>query len=278
MAIPTPIEVIQVLLLFDEEHSREYGLALWAALHEVEAFYNRTEPGRRGKPGAAEQPRMNVRRLYISPYVPSPSLLNATFRMLFKAGDTQSALELLSQEERAKPEFVEAEIVAPDERTYDQNKLVETTRRNVLRNRFGQSGETAHLMIVTDKPITPPPEWRYIIWSFVPIKELRSAVISTAPLDPGYWGDSDPNRTAIIKDRVRTAAMCISGRFLGLHRCGDPRCFMYGKVDSVTYLDQMHRLGKEHEAEIDGLTGRGFRRLVTDPTIVQEDQQISPGT
>lgn len=58
MTDPTPIT--QVLLLFDEKNSGEYGLALWAALHEVEAFYN------------AGERRMDVRRLYISPYVPSP--------------------------------------------------------------------------------------------------------------------------------------------------------------------------------------------------------------
>ena len=81
-----PVAIVQVLLLFDEKNSAAYGPALWAALHEVEAFYN---TGRR---------RMDVRRFYISPYVPASNFLGATWRLLFSPRDMANAIDLLPQD------------------------------------------------------------------------------------------------------------------------------------------------------------------------------------
>src|ERR1700694_2129051 len=85
-----PVEIIQVLLLFDERNSLDYGPALWAALHEVEAFYNMHEK------------KLEVHRFYIAPFVPSSGFLDSTWRRFFGPADAKNALDLLRQEERVQ--------------------------------------------------------------------------------------------------------------------------------------------------------------------------------
>jgi hypothetical protein len=100
-----------------------------------------------------------------------------------------------------------------------------------------------------------------------------NAVISTAPLDPEYWEISDAKRVGTIKDRTRTAVMSLSGTFLGLHRCKNPKCFLFEHVDSVLNLDRMNTLGKEHGSEVPELVGRGFEQKPADPSVAQEIEQ-----
>ena len=258
-----PVNVIQVLLLFEEKNSSECGLALWAALNEVEAFYNTHEK------------RMNVRRLYISDFVPSSGLLDTAWRKLVGPSDTSNALDLLRQEERAAPSPSLAAAEKSDTMTYDQERLVEVARTEILRTRFGDAALNDSLMIITDQPITPPRDWHYVIWDSWPPAHVKNAVISIAPLDPSYWGDSDPNRVATIKDRARTAALSVCGEFLGLQRCKNPRCFLYSLVGSVTNLDHMNRLGPEHASEISGLTDYGFGSSPRhDPQFLQQSVAI----
>jgi hypothetical protein len=159
-------------------------------------------------------------------------------------------------------------------KTFDQWKLAAGTRDKVLRERIGAAAATVPLMIVTDRPITPPENWRYIIWESWPETAPINAVISAAPLDPNYWGDSNPDRISIIKDRVRTAALSVCGEFLGFEGCQNPRCFLCEQVDSVNALDLMSRLGEEHEGEMAKLVGQGFDRVVADPNIVQDVKEM----
>lgn len=254
------IKLAQVLLLFDEKNSADYGLALWAAFHEAEAFYNSGER------------RLDVRRFYISPHIPALGFFGNIFKssvFTFFSSDRKTALDLLQQEERVQTELPAEDVRKPDAKTYDQEKLIAATREKLLRERFGPDADEMHLVIVTDRPITPPENWRYIIWDSR-LHPQPNAVISTCPLDPAYWQISDLHRVNTIKDRTRAAIMSICGTFLGLHRCHNPKCFLFENVDSVLNLDRMSTLGKEHSEQVGELIGRGFELKPSDPNVVQQ--------
>jgi hypothetical protein len=253
MSAIKPAKIVHALVLFDEKNSREYGLALWAALHEVERFYQQADSS------------LEFSRFYISPYVPTPGLVESAWRGLgkmFASRGMDSALELLRQEERVTATSLQEDVAEPYRKTYNQKKLA-----HAVRNLVPQVASGTNLLVVTDRAITPPPNWRYIIWETFEDESSWSAVISVAPLDPRYWRDRDPNRIATIKHRTRCAAMSVTGDFLGISRCRNPECFCFDDVDSVIVLDDMKVLGAEHE--IPELTDRGFDAEVTDPTAVQ---------
>jgi hypothetical protein len=133
-------------------------------------------------------------------------------------------------------------------------------------------------VIITDKQIIPPEDWRYIIsdsW----LKPEPSAVVSVVALDPAYWQNYDRRRIATIKYRTRAAVMSVCGEFLGLKGCANPNCFLYSPVDSVTELEHMVTVGDEHSSEIEGLTGHGFKPTPADadPAIVQQVILVSSG-
>lgn len=112
-------------------------------------------------------------------------------------------------------------------------------------------------VVLTDLAITPPREWRYIIWDVTP----SGAVISAAPLDPAYWEPSaaaDMRRSTIAR-RATAAQLCVMGSLLGLRRCDNERCFMFGNIDSVTRLDNAEIYGPEHE--IEELTSRRLEQV-----------------
>ena len=254
------IKVAQVLLLFDEKNSADYGLALWAALVEAEACYNSGEK------------RLDVSRFYISPHIPALGFFSNILKspvFSFFSSDSKSALDLLKQEERVQAKLSSDEVKSPDAKTYDQERLIKVTRDKLLRERFGSSADEMPLMIVTDRPITPPENWRYVIWDF-PLEPQPNAVMSTVPVDPAYWQISDPQRVSTIKARTRTAIMSICGGFLGLPSCKNPRCFLLEHVDSVLALDRMNTFGKEHSSEIPNLVGRGFEPKRDDPDQIQK--------
>jgi predicted Zn-dependent protease len=221
---------------------------------------------------------MDVHRFYISPYVPSSGFLDTLRNVakFFTATEVKTAVDLLRQDERVQITLSGAKAIKPNSKTYDQEKLVDVTRERVLREGFGAAASTMPLMVITDRPITPPKDWRYIIWD-IWLEPQRSAVISTVPLDPAYWEIPDPRRVVTIKNRTRTAAMSVCGTFLGLERCDNPRCFLYTDVGSVTNLDHMVRLGSEHDSEIGGLSGHGFQLPDGDPDIIQRIVQVPSG-
>jgi predicted Zn-dependent protease len=148
--------------------------------------------------------------------------------------------------------------------TIDQDALAK--RMRALVDRHGALGE--ELLLVTDRELTPPRGWRYILW-----QRTESAwVVSTAPMDPDYWGIEDPQRVRKIKQRARAACMIAVGLALGLERCENPQCFMFERVDSVTRLDVMRGIGDEHK-EFPAVESVGFSPVdVTDP---REEQPLA---
>lgn len=244
------IDILQVLVLFDSEASREIGLPLWATLIEAERFYN------------LGIPRAKFQRYYISSYAPPiPGLVGSAVRGVGKilAGTwmAEDAVKLLSQDESLQPS---PSFKAPGryKNTYDQTKLGQAVR-DLLSSKL----EYNRLVIITDREITPPTDWRYVIWDSI----SGGVVISIAPLDPKYWRDRDPNRIATIKHRARAAVLSCTGSMLNLERCDNPDCFLYRDVDSVTALDLMSKLGPEHR--IAELSGQGFQPIINDPALIQ---------
>jgi len=243
--------IIQALALFDEKSASEYGLALWATLHEVDRFYRRAHS------------QIEYRRFYIAPTPPDLSLFESISRAFGKwipGGQVQSALDLLKHDQVLSSSGPSAELSHSRRRTYDQAQLAAIVRKLVDPD---QSGD--HLMIITDRPITPPPNWRYIIWEIDP--NTNTSVISVSPLDPEYWRDKDPKRVMRIKIRTRNAALSITGELIGLERCDNPACFLFDDVYSVTVLDEMSAFGAEHN--LSELSGYGFDDMVSDPDFVQ---------
>jgi predicted Zn-dependent protease len=249
--------VLQVLLLTNAEVSRELGVILWAALLEIEQFYNN---GRK---------RAEFQRLYISPYVPSVGVIGTIGSALrgllpLHGGASEDALGRLGQAERRQTQLPGiAEIQGLYKKTYDYEKLVKLVREVIQEQGSGSS----KLLIVTDCELTPPKDWPYIIWDYEPA-DGGGAVVSVAPIDPKYWRDPDPNRLSTIKHRVRTAGLSVTGEMLGLRLCNNPGCFLYKNVDSATTLDFMTQLGPEHEEGT--LTGSGYAIDARDLTSVQK--------
>jgi len=252
-----PVRIVQVLLLVDGETSLEVGPALWAMLLEIERFYN------------MDRPRISFQRFYISPQVPKVNLLDTARRnldRLLRGGKAvDDALMQLSPAQRVEKAVSSKDSTGRFRRTCDQRKLGQ-----VVRDLIGIGPDAGLLFIVTDREITPPPEWRYIIWDDFE----GGAVVSMVPTDPKYWRHPDPGRIATIKHRVRTAALSITGQFLGLERCENPGCFLYADVGSVTNLDLMTHLGDEHE--LPKLAGRGFQPAGADPAVVQSVVETRP--
>jgi hypothetical protein len=251
------ISINQVLLFRDSTNSKELGEALWAAAKEVENFYK-----------LGEQPAV-FRRIYLSEVIPETinrSITGTNLPLLrkilgFFSGTADQdinketpELTIGGRQSESRWKKVEGKFA----RTYDAEKILQ-----MVRELAGEEQSTINPVVVTDVMLTPPPEWRYIIWD----GDKTGTVISIPPTDPKFWRIRDPNRIAIIKHRVRTAFLSTVGESIGLKRCDNERCFLFGDVDSVTRLDSMVVLGPEHN--IKALKQRGFEIMPTDPTKVQ---------
>ena len=126
------------------------------------------------------------------------------------------------------------------------------------------------LVVVHDRPIQPPQQWRYVIWDYVP----GGVAVSFATLDPRYWGDrmDEAERWATLGSRLRAALCSVLGSAIGLLRCDNPSCFLYANVDRVSQLDRMVRIGEEHGVPV--LAGRGFAPSADEPDGVAEIIQV----
>jgi hypothetical protein len=233
--VSEPVPILQVLLFRDDKASQELGPTLWAAFQEVENLYN------------TGRARGAFRRYYMAESVP-PGVLPGlppgweSLRAILRTQDVWRA---------AAGKYT---------RTYDHVKLAERVRSLLS----PEAGPEFRLLLVTDQEITPPPEWRYMLWAGNNYEE----VVSTAPMDPLYWEQDEPHRLMTIKHRARVACCCVVGEFVGLKRCNNSHCFLHTPVDSVTELDAQVRVGKEHK--IRELTGRGFSTSADDPARVQD--------
>lgn len=222
-----------VLFLRNPGAQDELGPALWAAFREVESFYN------------SDTQRAAFRRFFLSEQEPSERVL----RFLRESQDTAAAAPLWHQ---APPSLWEVNGNR-QVRTYEARKISASVR-DLLGDQL-----TGTPIIVTDQELTPPPQWRYILW--------ESRVISLSPMDPNYWRTKDPRRVATLKHRARTTCLLNAGQMLGLGRCRNDHCFLYSNVDSVMRLDAMVKLGEEHN--LPGLQNRGFEVSSDDPQVVQ---------
>jgi hypothetical protein len=243
--------IVQVLLLFGETNSRVFGLSLLAMLREIEQFYSLLEP----KP--------LFRRFYISPFVPSSHVLEnivGEIGGLFGV-NTKSPGSLLQHTECIVEIIPEDEVLSAHKKTLDQKKII-----GAVKKRLPQLQPKDSLIVFTDRAITPPRNWRYILWDF-PSSRGLDGVISVAPMDPQYWRDPDLNRIATLKYRARSAGLTAIGSLLGLDRCENVECFLFHDVDSVRVLDQMRLIGHEHN--VAQLGGLGFSQTTEDPAFVQ---------
>lgn len=228
-----PTSLIQIVLFAKESNFLEYGPAVWSALKEVELLYGRA--GRIDK----------CQRFVFDPE--GPPTLQAEWPAFDNNPPNRRQLDFWSS---VRGRFF---------RTVDQ-KII----RNKVREALSPMDIEGHILVVTDQEITPPPEWRYILWDTVG----NDAIISTAPMDPLYWRLSGGDRVAIIKQRLRAAAMSATGELLEFKRCENGSCYLFEAVGAVSVLDSMVLFGKEHG--IDSLTGLGFDPRPTNPRDVQD--------
>jgi hypothetical protein len=234
----SPAPLVQVMLFRDVDNLTDFGRAVWSALAETAAFYRRA----------------NVVRSYE--------------RFLFHKGYSGDPLrtELPESPEdisRSSQSEIWTALQSIHPRVYDQERMV-----GMVRGILGSQRDDARLLICTDERIMPPEGWRYILWDGVG----DDVVVSTAPMDSLYWGTKKRNRrpgegvrqrAAYVKHRARAAMLSGTGEQLGLERCDNPGCFLYANVDSVSCLDSMAVLGKEHEEDV--LTDWGFAWTDSEP-------------
>jgi predicted Zn-dependent protease len=250
------ISINQVLLFRDPTNSKELGEALWAAAREVENFYNFGEQ------------RAVFRRSYLSENTPDnigPSGITTKWSWLKHILDylpgtpdqniNNATSEVTINISQSDPRWNTAAGMWT--RTYDANKILQMVRELVA------DKSTEIPIVVTDLMLTPPPELRYVIWD----TNEKGGVISIPPMDPQFWRIIDPHRISTIKHRVRTAFLAAVGEVLGLTKCDNEQCFLFGDVDSASCLDRMVFFGPEHNIET--LKQQGFKILSDDPIKVQ---------
>ncbi len=227
--------------------------AIWAAFKEVKAFYNLDEE--RLKIGcffAAESQEPEL-----STILGSGSASGSGWGRLLKSFTNAQTNQRLINEEEFIPisrSSLDAFARVETSDTYDGDRVAIWTKEMLRQKRFEGTP-----VVVFDQELTPPPQWRYVIWA--------DRVVSVVPTDPTYWGMKDDNKIVTIKHRVRTACLSIIGQLLKLKRCSNDRCFLFGNVDSVLRLDKMVELGPEHNIKM--LSGKGFDICPPDPAKVQ---------
>lgn len=234
MGIQKELVIDMVLTFHSNEASSALGRPLWAGLAEVARYFTPSSPGRwlevplptRSREQAIVLPRF--RRWYVAT-APPP----------FPLG-----------EDEVDSQFVQL----PEERvteTWEGSRLRRTQHDHAVLGPaisacISDIAEVAlgSVIVVVDREIVPPSDWRYVLWDSFP----GGTVISTAPMDPNYWGAPVPERERKreMKQGMRAAALCIAGTRIGLSRCENPNCFMFGAVDSVSRLPEMRQLGPEH--------------------------------
>jgi hypothetical protein len=203
-----------VLLVREPETLDSLGPALWATFEEVEKLYN------------LDRQLARFSRTCVAPEMPAG--LTARIR----------------SDDSLRPDVGEwndlwDQCGGSYSDTIDQRCLV-----GRLKKMLGHTPRplNASAIVVTDEELTPPPQWRYILWEACD----GVTVVSTAAMDPEYWGISDPDRLRTLKHRVRASCMCAVGMALGFDRCENEQCYLFEKVDSVLRLDLMRTIGREH--------------------------------
>lgn len=234
MGIQKELVIDLVLTLRSHDNSAVLGPALWAGLAEVGNYFT---PG--SSSGWLEVP------------LPTRSREQAIVRPRFRRWYVATAPPPFPLEEQG----MDSEFVLVEEGKAREIWERSQQRRTQHDHAILGPGIAAHVtdiagtaldsaIIVVDRELIPPPDWRYVLWSSFP----GGAVISIAPMDPDYWGAPAPHsrRKQEIKQGMRAAALCVAGTRIGLSRCENPGCFMFAAVDSVSRLPEMRQLGTEH--------------------------------
>lgn len=228
------VTVDLVLLLGSTDSARALGPCQWAALEEVAAYLS---------PVTASHLEMPL---------PTRSGTHARLRPTYRLWWVSTAPDVPPRTGRADRGVVELDESDADQlwgdaldrrSRFDVQRLGTGTTR-LLSERADVTVDYA--IVVTDAELVPPSEWRYILWGGFP----GGAVVSTAPMDPRYWGASMADdalaRRQQVKHGTRASVMSVVGSRLGLSRCDNPSCFMFAAVDNVARLAEMRTLGDEH--------------------------------
>ncbi len=213
--------ITHVAIFRDSAAASEFGEMLWTVFGEVAAFYN------------LDRKRAEFERRWVGPG--APTMVSST------DVDSRQLGEEWWESVRSGTTFL-----------IDHKSLAQAVRAL-----FPQQ---ERLIIVTDEELKPPAGWRYIISDDVTTGRA-DGVASLAPIDPLYWGETDPERLQTIKWRIRATLMGMAGERLGFIPCTNSKCYLYENVDSVTVLDGMSTIGPEHDTE---LTDKVFGGEVVD--------------
>ena len=241
MSPPRSIPITQLLLLGDATAAREMGDVLWLALDEVRRLFTLADES-----ACFSVPLPDGSLVAVRPEIQIRLL--APTAVPFVAGDHWLA--------GGKPRARTVIEQAIGGRVGSGISLDHSALAGSVQTQLGLD-EGIPLVLVTDQPVTPPPHMRYAIWQPV----AGGVVLSTAALDPAYWGrtasgEADADRLRVLKHRTRAASATVIGSLIGLYRCDNPTCFLFEDVDSVTRLDGMLRIGAEHA--VPELADRGF--------------------
>ncbi len=234
------IDLLEVLLIRDPQFLVDVGPSIWNVFKEIEQFYN------------FSQPRMQGHRFAFDPALSKPLSSELLVR---RSSDAEELAKGFWG--NSKGEY---------RHTIDQERLA-----SAVRSYMPSEFRDMPMLLVIDQEITPPRDWRYIIWDMA----SSGSVISTAPLDPRYWRDRTPQRIGAIKHRVRVAALNITGSLLGLKRCSNDCCFLYDNVESTDVLDSMLILGPEHGWS--DLAGYGYSPRPRHPERLQSISLVRTG-
>jgi hypothetical protein len=230
------VDVCVVLLITDERITSRFGQVAWLAVSEAAQLYEG------GAGGELTIPIDASRVVAVRPHIGSRNASVAP------VGDHESVLRPEQVAEIVREQSVTGETtVGSQGALVDQHAMVA-----LVRDALDVAGP--NMVVVTDRPLMPPPGYRYLIWEAVP----GGVAMSMATLDPEYWGEwsDETTRQRIVKRRLRAALCSVLGTAIGLVRCDNPQCFLYADVDRVTRLDDFVRIGEEHF--VSSLTGRGF--------------------
>ena len=187
MSPPQPIRITLLLLLGDATTARERGDVLWLALDEVRRLFTRdgapTTFDIRLTDGRLAAVRPEIRMLLLA-----PTAVPHVAPEYWLAGGGERASAVIRQT---------LNDVAGSRGGVDHGVLARSVQAQL------RLDERESLVIVTDYPITPSPNWRYAIWQPV----AGGAVLSTAALDPEYWGRTALGETDLDRLRVLKLAL-----------------------------------------------------------------------
>lgn len=233
-----PELIREVLMLTNPEHPKELYSSLWTSFDEIGAFFGELLNAKVSRDDVSNQKTL----------LESLKSAQGKFFKTFEAGHLCKIVN----------EHLENVIIEPLDGVGTEARSGGFTRQTVATR-----AERPYTLLVTDLQLTPPEDWRFIIWD----GDKHNTAVSICPIDPTYWRIEDEPRIPLIKHRARVACLSTLGERIGLKRCDNARCFLYRQVESIRNLDHMVVLGAEHR--IQWLTNKGFEVIADNPSVQQ---------